>query len=58
MPMHDWTKVDDGIFHAFHHFWISALTDVLNGLSARQRDHLVRKLAEYSDDLREIAQRG
>lgn len=31
MPMHDWTKVGAGIFHAFHHFWISALSDVLNG---------------------------
>jgi hypothetical protein len=31
MPMHDWTKVDAGIFHAFHHRWISALSDVLNG---------------------------
>jgi hypothetical protein len=31
MPVHDWTKVDAGIFHAFHHRWISALSDVLNG---------------------------
>ncbi len=31
MPMHDWTKVEPGIFHAFHHRWISALSDVLNG---------------------------
>ena len=31
MPMHDWTKVEAGIFHAFHHGWISALTDTLNG---------------------------
>ena len=31
MPMHDWTKVEAGIFHAFHHRWISALSDVLNG---------------------------
>lgn len=31
MPMHDWTRVPDGIYHAFHHRWISALTDVLNG---------------------------
>lgn len=30
MPMHDWTKVDAGIFHAFHHRWISALSDALN----------------------------
>ena len=31
MPMHDWSKVDAGIFHAFHHRWISALSDALNG---------------------------
>src|SRR5690348_5609395 len=30
MPMHDWTRVDAGIFHAFHHRWISAISDVLN----------------------------
>jgi hypothetical protein len=30
MPMHDWTRVKPGIFHAFHHRWISALSDVLN----------------------------
>jgi hypothetical protein len=30
MPMHDWTRVEAGIFHAFHHRWISALSDRLN----------------------------
>ena len=30
MPIHDWTRVDAGIFHAFHHRWISAISDVLN----------------------------
>ena len=30
MPMHDWTRVPDGIFHAFHHRWISALSDTMN----------------------------
>src|SRR5438445_10023845 len=30
MPMHDWTRVDAGIYHAFHHRWISAISDVLN----------------------------
>ena len=29
MPIHDWMKVPDSIFDAFHHRWISALTDVL-----------------------------
>jgi hypothetical protein len=31
MPMHDWRKVEAGIFHAFHHRWISELSDFLNG---------------------------
>lgn len=30
MPMHDWKLVDAGIFHAFHHRWISAFSDYLN----------------------------
>lgn len=30
MPVHDWTRVDAGLFHAFHQRWISALSDVLN----------------------------
>ena len=30
MPMHDWTRVPAGIFHAFHHRWISAISDDLN----------------------------
>ena len=30
MPMHDWTKVPDGIFHAFHHGWITAIGNELN----------------------------
>jgi hypothetical protein len=30
MSMHDWTRVEAGIFHAFHHRWISAISDSLN----------------------------
>jgi Protein of unknown function (DUF4058) len=30
MPIHDWTRVDAGIFHAFHHGWISRFTHALN----------------------------
>jgi hypothetical protein len=25
MPMHDWTRVDPGIYHAFHHSWIEEI---------------------------------
>jgi len=30
MPMHDWTRVAPGIFHAFHHEWISEISRELN----------------------------
>jgi Protein of unknown function (DUF4058) len=30
MPVHDWTRVDAGIFHHFHQRWIGVITDVLN----------------------------
>jgi hypothetical protein len=28
--MHDWTRVDAGIYHAFHHEWISEISRALN----------------------------
>ena len=31
MPLHDWTRVDAGIFHAFHVAWIPEIQKVLNG---------------------------
>lgn len=30
MPMHNWKLVPAGIFHAFHHRWITAISDRLN----------------------------
>lgn len=30
MPIHDWTRVDAGIFHDFHHIWITAIRRALN----------------------------
>jgi hypothetical protein len=30
MPVHDWTRVDDGIFHDLHSAWISEIRRVLN----------------------------
>lgn len=30
MPMHDWTRVDAGLYHAFHHGWIEELARALN----------------------------
>lgn len=30
MPVHDWTRVDAGIFHDFHHAWIEEIKRALN----------------------------
>jgi hypothetical protein len=30
MPIHEWTRVDAGLFHAFHQQWIIALCNALN----------------------------
>src|SRR5437868_430814 len=30
MPIHDWTRVNAGIFHDFHHDWITMLKRALN----------------------------
>jgi hypothetical protein len=30
MPIHDWTRVDAGLFHAFRFGWVSALCEALN----------------------------
>src|SRR5215831_16138389 len=30
MPIHDWTRVDAGLFHHFDHRWIDSLSDALN----------------------------
>jgi hypothetical protein len=38
MPMHDWTRVEAGIFHAFHHGWVSTICAALN-LGVLSDDH-------------------
>src|SRR5262249_4371693 len=30
MPVHDWTRVPAGIFHDFHHEWISSVKHAIN----------------------------
>ena len=30
MPIHDWTRVEAGIFHDFHHAWIEEVKRALN----------------------------
>ena len=33
MPIHDWTRVDAGIFHHFHQRWIGATTRGGSGIT-------------------------
>ena len=30
MPVHDWSREFDGLFHDFHQRWIGAIRDILN----------------------------
>jgi hypothetical protein len=30
MPIHDWSRVDAGVFHSFHRSWITALSQTFN----------------------------
>ena len=30
MPIHDWSRVSAGIFHAFHCAWVPRLSEALN----------------------------
>ncbi len=46
MPIHDWTRVDAGIFHHFHFYWVGAIASALNkGLLPSDCYALVEQLA-------------
>jgi hypothetical protein len=52
MPVHDWTCVEDGIFHDFHTTWIGVLRTTLNegllpgGYYALAEQHMGRPIAD------------
>jgi hypothetical protein len=64
MPIHDWTRVDAGLFHSFHQDWIGVLARALNAgvlprdyFALREQwargpipDVLALKLAEGADE--------
>ena len=39
MPVHDWTLVDAGLFHAFHQDWISTLCRARLNAGVLPSDH-------------------
>ena len=52
MPVHDWTLVEAGIFHAFHTTWIGGIQNTLNegllpsGFYALAEQHAGRSIAD------------
>lgn len=51
MPIHDWSRVDAGIFHAFHTVWCSRLQETLNaGRLPRDYYSLVEQHAREDED--------
>ena len=45
MPVHDWNRVDPGIFHDFHHEWISVTRRELNRI-LRGSDYYAEAVAD------------
>lgn len=52
MPVHDWTRVEAGIFHAFHTTWVAEIQNALNagvlpeGFYALAEQHTGRGIAD------------
>src|SRR5438094_6839248 len=52
MPVHDWTRVEAGIFHDFHTVWIGQIRTVLNsgllpeGYYALAEQHASRSITD------------
>lgn len=59
MPMHDWTRVDAGIFHDFHHEWISEIKRALNSVLPSDYYALAeQQAAGFGPDVLTLQERG
>ena len=63
MPVHDWTRVEAGIFHDFHTMWTVLLRNSLNrgvlppGYYAMAEQHAGRAIADVLEEVRPPAGR-
>ena len=60
MPIHDWTRVEAGIFHAFHHRWVASISDALNA-DVLPRDYYAlpeQDAGDYGPDVLALQHRG
>lgn len=53
MPVHDWTRVQAGLFHHFHQRWMGAMSDALNlgGLPPGYEAFIEQKTPKVEPDL-------
>ena len=51
MPIHDWTRVDAGIFHAFHHDWITEIARALNLREGAAKNSIFRAVQKLRREL-------
>ncbi len=60
MPVHDWAKVDAGLFHHFHQSWTGRLCDALNGgvLPAGYSALIEAKVGGFEPDVLAVAGRA
>jgi Protein of unknown function (DUF4058) len=50
VPAHDWTRVEAGIFHDFHHSWVAEISDALNtSVLPHEYYALLELLPKYDD---------
>jgi hypothetical protein len=53
MPIHDWTRVDAGLFHAFHQDWIGVLVRALNS-GVLPRDYFALREQSIRDPVPDV----
>jgi hypothetical protein len=51
MPIHDWSRVDAGIFHDFHHAWVGELKRAMNGGPLSSDEYAIVERAATDDGL-------
>ena len=51
MPVHDWTRVEAGIFHDFHTVWAVAIRNALNEGLLPEGYYELRRQREYAPQM-------
>ncbi len=55
MPMHDWTRVDAGVYHDFHNRWVTHLTEALNSGLLPNNYYALGEAGNVGPDLEQLS---